>query len=159
MKKESITSGMETKIMNSEKNRDCEIQKGYYMVTPTKKWPIVLMTVISCVDILIIILLFTFFIAENEFNIGGFIVLLIPLLFLMILSVFFYVISIKEEKLKLLEEFFIKERLTPILGEKTITKKNENPLNPAIVTETVDSTTFNSKAKVLISAIEAIKDL
>ncbi len=129
------------------------------MVTPTKKWPIVLITVISCIDILIITLLSIFFIVENKFNIVDLIVLLIPLLFLMILSVFFYVIAIKEEKLKLLEEIFIDEKLTPIPEEKTITKKNANPLNPAIVTETTEAHRYDSKSKVLISAIEAIKDL
>lgn len=74
----------------------------------------------------------------------------------------FYIVSYKileqEEKLGLLKEIFTKEGLI-ISEDKTITKKNENPLNPAIVTETIDSHKYDSKSKVLISAIEAIKDL
>lgn len=73
-----------------------------------------------------------------------------------------YIVSYKileqEEKLGLLKEIFTKECLT-ISEDKTITKKNENPLNPAIITETIDSHKYDSKSKVLISAIEAIKDL
>lgn len=74
----------------------------------------------------------------------------------------FYIVSYKilkqEEKLELLKEIFTKEGLT-ISEDKTITKKNENPLNPAIITETIDSHKYDSKSKVLISAIEAIREL
>lgn len=74
----------------------------------------------------------------------------------------FYIVSYKilkqEGKLELLKEIFTKEGLT-ISEDKTITKKNENPLNPAIVTETIDSHKYDSKSKVLISAIDAIREL
>ena len=75
----------------------------------------------------------------------------------------FYIISYKilkqEEKIELLDKIFSNEGLKSISEDKTITEKHENPLKPAVVTEKIDSHTYDSKAKVLISAIEAIKDL
>ena len=75
----------------------------------------------------------------------------------------FYIVSYKilkrEEKIELLDKIFSNEGLKYISEDKSITEKHENPLNPAVVTEKIDSQKYDSKSKVLISAIEAIKDL
>ena len=74
----------------------------------------------------------------------------------------FYIVSYKilkqEEKLELIKGIFTKEDFT-ISEDKIITEKHGNPLNSAVVTEKIDSHKYDSKSKVLISAIEAIKDL
>lgn len=78
----------------------------------------------------------------------------------------FYIVSYKilkqEEKLELIKEIFNDENLKNISQDNTKTTKNENSSDATTVktvTETLDATTLNSKSKVLISAIEAIKDL
>ncbi len=75
----------------------------------------------------------------------------------------FYIVSYRilkrEEKIELLEKIVTDENLTSIPEDKITTEKHENPLNPAVVTEKIDSQKYDSKSKVLISAIEAIKDL
>ena len=75
----------------------------------------------------------------------------------------FYIISYKilkqEEKLKLLDKFFNKEGLNYISEDKTTTTKNKNLSKSAVDIETIEAHTYDSKSKVLISAIEAIKDL
>lgn len=74
----------------------------------------------------------------------------------------FYIISYKilkqEEKIELLDKIFSNEGLKSISEDKTQTTKNNNQ-TIGIVTKTEILTYYNSKSKVLISAIEAIKDL
>lgn len=76
-----------------------------------------------------------------------------------VLSIFYYRATIKSAKLKLLERIVTNKNLKNISQDNTKTTKNENSSDAAAVTETKDSTTCDSKSKVLISAIEAIKDL
>lgn len=74
----------------------------------------------------------------------------------------FYIISYKilkqEAKIYLLDKIFSNEGLKSISEDKTQTTKNNNQ-TMGIVTKTEILSYYNSKSKVLISAIEAIKDL
>lgn len=125
----------------------------------TRKWPLILLNITSNViicDILVFIWL------KNNFDILNLIILCISLVAPVVLSIFYYMETIKLSKLKLLEKIFNDENLKNISQDNTKTTQNENPSDATTVktvTETVDATTFNSKSKVLISAIEAIKDL
>lgn len=125
----------------------------------TRKWPLIWLNITSNViicDILVFIWL------KNDFDIYNLIILGISLVAPIVLSIFYYMATSKFLKLKLLEKIFNDENLKNILQDSTKTIKNENSSDATTVktvTETVDATTFNSKSKVLISAIEAIREL
>lgn len=125
----------------------------------TRKWPLIWLNIISSIiicDILVFIWL------KNDFAILNLIILCISLVAPVVLSIFYYMATIKLSKLKLLEKNFNDENLKNISQDNTKTTKNENSSDATTVktvTETVDATTFNSKSKVLISAIEAIREL
>lgn len=113
----------------------------------TKKWPIVWLNITSNViicDILVFIWL------KNDFDIYNLIILGISLVAPIVLSIFYYMATSKFSKLKFLEKIVTDRNLTSISEDNTKTTKNEN---------SSDSTTYDSKSKVLISAIEAIREL
>lgn len=153
--------------MSSDKNANDNSKKK-----TIRYWPLIVFGIIILRPLLLIISAksnFTLKIKETEFSYTlieknpylPIICILAMVGFLFCIGIF-YIVSYKilkqEEKLELLKEIFTKEGLT-ISEDKTITKKNENPLNPAIVTETIESHKYDSKSKVLISAIEAIREL
>ncbi|GEM_PF-2521165 len=72
-----------------------------------------------------------------------------------------YKILSKKEKLEFLKKVIFQQEIEndDSLTNKSITNKPENLSNSSIVNETIKSHTYDSKSKVLISAIEAIKDL
>lgn len=157
--------------MSSDKNANDNNNDNNKKKT-IRYWPLIVFGIIILIPLLLIILAranFALKIKGTEFSYTlieknpylPIICILAMVGFLFCIGIF-YIVSYKilkqEEKLELLKEIFTKEGLT-ISEDKTITKKNENPLNPAIVTETIDSHKYDSKSKVLISAIEAIKDL
>lgn len=125
----------------------------------TRKWPLIWLNIISSI-IICDILVFAWL--RNKFDIFNLIILGISLVVSIVLSIFYYMATIKLSKIKLLEKIFNDENLKNILQDSTKTIKNENSpdsITVKTVTETVDATTFNSKSKVLISAIEAIREL
>lgn len=125
----------------------------------TRKWPLIWLNIISSI-IICDILVFAWL--KNNFDIFNLIILGISLVVSVVLSIFYYRATIKSVKLKLLERIVTNKNLKNISQDNTKTTKNENSSDATTVktvTETVDATTFNSKSKVLISAIEAIKDL
>lgn len=122
----------------------------------TRKWPLVWLNITSNViicDILVFIWL------ENKLDIYSLIILGISLVAPVVLSIFYYMSIRKLSKLKLLEKVVNDENLKTISQDKIITEKNNNQSSADPVIEKKDSTTYDSKSKVLISAIEAIKDL
>lgn len=122
----------------------------------TRKWPLIWLNIISSI-IICDILVFAWL--RNKFDIFNLIILGISLVVSVVLSIFYYRATIKSAKLKLLERIVTNKNLKNISQDNTKTTKNENSSDAAAVTETKDSTTCDSKSKVLISAIEAIKDL
>lgn len=136
-------------------------------------WPLIVFGIIILIFLAFIILTksnFTLKINETEFSYTlieknpylSIICVLAMVGFLFCIGIF-YIISYKilkqEEKIELLDKIFSNEGLKSFSEDKTITKKNANPLNHAIVTETTEAHRYDSKSKVLISAIETIKDL
>lgn len=125
----------------------------------TRKWPLIWLNIASDVticDILVFIWL------KKNFDILNLIILSISLVAPIVLSAFYYLTTSKMSKLKLLEKIVNDENLKNILQDNIKTTTNENSSDAApskSSTETKDSQTYDSKSKVLISAIEAIKDL
>lgn len=125
----------------------------------TIKWPLVWLNITSNViicDILVFIWL------KNDFDIYNLIILGISLVAPIVLSIFYYMATSKFSKLKLLKKIVTDRNLTSISEDNTKTTKNENSSDATTIktgTETKDSTTYDSKSKVLISAIEAIREL
>ena len=125
----------------------------------TRKWPLIWLNIASDViicDILVFIWL------KKNFDILNLIILSISLVAPIVLSTFYYLTTSKLSKLKLLEKIINDENLKNILQDNTKTTTNENSSDATTdksSTEIKDSTTYDSKSKVLISAIEAIKDL
>lgn len=158
--------------MSSDKNANDNNNDNNKKKT-IRYWPLIVFGIIILIPLLLIILAranFTLKIKGIEFSsivieensYLPIICILAMVGFLFCIGIF-YIVSYKilkqEEKLELIKEIFTKEGLNSISKDETITKKNENPLNPAIVTETIESHKYDSKSKVLISAIEAIREL
>lgn len=158
--------------MSSDKNANDNNNDNNKKKT-IRYWPLIVFGIIILIPLLLIILAranFTLKIKGTEFSYTlidensylPIICILAMVGFLFCIGIF-YIVSYKilkqEEKLELIKEIFTKEGLNSISKDETITKKNENPLNPAIVTETIESHKYDSKSKVLISAIEAIREL
>lgn len=122
----------------------------------TRKWPLVWLNITSNV-IICDILVFAWL--KNKLDIFNLIILSISLVASVVLSIFYYMSIRKLSKLKLLEKVVNDENLKNISQDKIITEKNNNQSSADPVIEKKDSTTYDSKSKVLISAIEAIKDL
>lgn len=122
----------------------------------TRKWPLVWLNITSDV-IICYILVFIWF--KNDFDIHSLIILGISLVATVVLSIFYYMATSKLSKLKILEKIVSDKNLISISEDKIITEKNNNQSSNNPVIEKKDSTTYDSKSKVLISAIEAIKDL
>lgn len=80
--------------------------------------------------------------------------------YIFMIHIILYKILTRREKSEFLKKIILHQKIEneDVLSTKTTTK-NENSSDTTTVTETEDATTFNSKTKVLISAIEAIKDL
>lgn len=75
------------------------------------------------------------------------------------LHIILYKILNRREKSEFLKKIILHQEIENEDVLSTKTTKNENSSDAATVTETMDSTIYDSKSKVLISAIEAIKDL
>lgn len=161
--------------MSSDKNANDNNNDNNKKKT-IRYWPLIVFGIIILIPLLLIILAranFTLKIKGTEFSYTlidensylPIICILAMVGFLFCIGIF-YIVSYKilkqEEKLELIKEIFNDENLKNISQDNTKTTKNENSSDATTVktvTETVDATTLNSKSKVLISAIEAIKDL
>lgn len=154
--------------MSSDKNANDNNKKK-----TIRYWPLIVFGIIIFIFLAFIILTksnFTLKIKGTEFSYTlidensylPIICILAMVGFLFCIGIF-YIVSYKilkqEEKLELIKEIFTKESLNSISKDEIITEKHGNPLNSAVVTEKIDSHKYDSKSKVLISAIEAIKDL
>lgn len=157
--------------MSSDKNANDNNNDNNKKKT-IRYWPLIVFGIIILIPLLLIILARANFalkikgiefssivIEENSYL--PIICILAMVGFLFCIGIF-YIVSYKilkqEEKLELIKEILTKEDFT-ISEDKIITEKHGNPLNSAVVTEKIDSHEYDSKSKVLISAIEAIKDL
>lgn len=154
--------------MSNNKNSENDSKKKNI-----RYWPLIVFGIIMLILLVLIILAranFTLKIKGTEFSYTlidensylPIICILAMVGFLFCIGIF-YIVSYKilkqEEKLELIKEIFTKEGLNSISKDEIITEKHGNPLNSAVVTEKIDSHKYDSKSKVLISAIEAIKDL
>lgn len=115
-------------------------------------------------EIIFVIPLVLSVVLKFGFELKYFPVLLLMFTFACIITfhIFLYKILFKKEKLEFLNKVIFKQEIEndELLTSKTT--KNENSSDATtdkVVTETIDSHTYDSKSKVLISAIEAIKDL
>ena len=94
------------------------------------------------------------------FELKCFLILLVIFTFACIITlhIVLYKTLFKKEKLKFLNKVIFRQEIENDESSTTKTTKDDNQPTSS-VTETKDSTTYDSKSKVLISAIEAIKDL
>lgn len=79
--------------------------------------------------------------------------------YIFMIHIILYKILTRREKSEFLKKIILHQKIENEDVLSTKTTKNENSSDAATVTETMDSTIYDSKSKVLISAIEAIKDL
>lgn len=129
-------------------------------VKPIRKWPLILTSIISILNILgTVAFILCFKISDKEFNAWSLCILSVPLLIFMVLSIFFYKATEKELKLQAIENIISGIDIKDISCDTTETSKNYSEDSKVLSSENIKSTTCESKSKILISAIEAIKDL
>lgn len=111
-------------------------------------------------EIIFVIPLVLTMVVKFGFELKYFLVLLVIFTFACIITlhIILYKILLKKEKLKFLNKFIFQQEIENDESLTTKITKNDNQPTSS-VTETKDSKTCDSKSKVLISAIEAIKDL
>lgn len=111
-------------------------------------------------EIIFVIPLVLTMVVKFGFELKYFLVLLVIFTFACIITlhIILYKILLKKEKLKFLNKFIFQQEIENDESLTTKVTKNDNQPTTS-VTETKDSTTCDSKSKVLISEIEAIKDL
>ena len=129
-------------------------------VKPIKKWPLVLTSIISILNILgSVALILCFEIFDKEFNAWSLCILSVSLLIFMVLAIFFYRATGKEQKLQAIENIISRINTNDISYDSTETSKSYSEDSKVLSSENIKSATCDSKSKILISAIEAIKDL
>lgn len=129
-------------------------------VKPIRKWPLILTNVMPILNILgSVALILCFKIFYKEFNAWSFCILSVSLLIFMVLAIFFYRATAKEQKLQAIENIISGIDTKDISCDTTETLKNCSEDSKVLSSENIKSTTCESKSKILISAIEAIKDL
>lgn len=111
-------------------------------------------------EIIFVIPLVLTMVLKFGFELKYFLVLLVIFTFACIITlhIILYKILLKKEKLKFLNKFIFQQEIENDESLTTKITKNDNQPTSS-VTETKDSITYDSKSKVLISAIEAIKNL
>lgn len=111
-------------------------------------------------EIIFVIPLVLTIVLKFGFELKYFLVLLVIFTFACIITlhIVLYKILLKKEKLKFLNKFIFQQEIENDESLTTKITKNDNQPTSS-VTETKDSITYDSKSKVLISAIEAIREL
>lgn len=111
-------------------------------------------------EIIFVIPLVLTMVLKFGFELKYFLVLLVIFTFACIITlhIVLYKILLKKEKLKFLNKVIFQQEIENDESLTTKVTKNDNQPTSS-VTETKDSITYDSKSKVLISAIEAIREL
>lgn len=126
-------------------------------VKSIKKWPLILTYIMPILGSVALILYFK--ISDKELNTWSLCILSVSLLIFMMLVIFFYRATGKEQKLQVIENLISRINTNDISCDTTETSKNYSANTNGLSSENINSKTSDSKSKILISAIEAIKDL